>query len=597
MLQLGLVIIFLLIGIFIPKFLPKQESYDGTGQEKESTTPLWVRGVQALCVVIAFLVFVSTSIYWVGANQVAQFERIYWGEQLPTDRILAMPWQKGPQARIAGPGFHFESFIKVTHDIEMTEIIEVPEGSYGFVTTKDGKPFSRPSQYMANAWDDDKVDLMMNAMHFMGADEEKDNYKGPRGEMGPQLTVLRPGKYRINKYLYEVKLGEATDIPVGFVGVIKSNVGTIYEGAPILPYGVDASNLSIPIVPKNHRGVWADTLKPGRYYLNQIAYVVTQIDTRVQTWTYLGGYTRRWIDIALSDDGKIVQTERTEKFDMPENAADRATVLRVEGWEVFQDSRVQVQVAPENAPFVVASVGGIVEIENKIITPNYRSIIRNVVAQDVIETTKGKDGKETTVTRGRKVLDLLYMREILEKAVADKLIPQGRKTGLTVQWVRFGDPAVPPELLIAGKRKQLAKQLEMTYQQEKIAQVARVQKEKEAARADQQPTLMRSEIGIKVADNEAAARTKRGKGEENYLKAVARGQEAQANVLGKEKAAEIAIMKLMLDKAVENPEIVKYPRIVVHGSAGGFEGAAAILGDNNMTKALMGNQPAQKAAK
>lgn len=596
MIQLFLVLVFLAAGIIIPKLLPKKEGYDEAKSETTLSTPIWVRGIQGLCVVVAVLLFVSTSVFWVGADQVAQFERIYWGDQLPSGRILAMPWQKGPQARIAGPGFHFEAWIKVTHDIEYAEVVEVPEGNYGFVTTRDGKPF-RDVQYMADAWSEDNVDLMMNALHFMGITENREDYKGPRGQMGPQLTVLRPGKYRINRYLYTVKLGEATDIPVGFVGVIKSNVGSVYSGDAILPYGVDATDLSVPIVPKGSRGVWADTLKPGRYYLNQLAYVVTQIDTRVQTWTYLGGYTRRWIDLSIGDDGKITQKERSEPFNMPAGAADRAIVLRVEGWDVFQDSRVQVQVTPENAPFVVASVGGIDEIENKIITPNYRSIIRNVVAQRVDEEVTGKDGKVTIVSRPRRVLDLLYMRETLENAVAAKLVPQGRKTGLTVQWVRFGDPAVPPELLVPGKRKQLAQQLEKTYQQEKLAQVARVLKEKEAARADQQPVLMKSEIGITVATNEATARVKRGIGEEKYLKAIARGQEAQATVLGKGKAAEIAILKLMLDTAAANPDIVKYPNILVMGQGGGFEGAAAILGANNFSMSLPRGAAAPPAAK
>ena len=596
MFQLFLVLVFLTIGVIIPKFLSKTETYDEAKSESSFSTPIWVRGVQGLCGVIAILLFISTSIFWVGADQVAQFERIYLGDQLPSGRIIAMPWQKGPQARIAGPGFHFEAWIKVTHDIEYSDVIEVPEGNYGFVTTRDGKPF-RDVQYMADAWTEDKVDLMMNALHFMGITENRDDYAGPRGQMGPQLTVLRPGKYRINRYLYKVKLGEATDIPVGFVGVIKSNVGKVYEGDAILPYGVDATDLSVPIVPKGSRGVWADTLKPGRYYLNQVAYVVTQIDTRVQTWTYLGGYTRRWIDLEIGDDGKITQKERSEPFTMPAGAADRAIVLRVEGWDVFQDSRVQVQVTPENAPFVVASVGGIEEIEDKIITPNYRSIIRNVVAQRVEEEVIGKDGKVTIVSRPRRVLDLLYMRETLEKAVAAKLVPQGRKTGLTVQWVRFGDPSVPPELLVPGKRKQLAKQLEMTYKQEKIAQVARVQKEKEAARADQQPILMKSEIGITVAENKATARRKEGDGEKYYLTSIAKGQAAQANVLGKAKAAEIAILKLMLDTAAQNPDIVKYPNILVMGQSGGFEGAAAILGANNFSMSLPKKSAAPEAAK
>jgi hypothetical protein len=243
---------------------------------------------------------------------------------------------------------------------------------------------------------------------------------------------------------------------------------------------------------------------------------------------------------------------------------------------------------------VVASVGGLRQVEDKIITPNYRSILRNVVAQEVPYETvevqgEGKDAKEVKVTkyRPREVLDLLYHREELEKAVASKLIPTSAKAGVTVQWVRFGDPAVPPSLLLPGKRKQLADSLISTYQQEKQAQTERVETEKERARADQQATLMKSEIGINVADNNATARRKEGKGEEDYMKAVARGQSAQANVLGKDKAFELAYIKEVLAAAKERPEIIKMPATLVMGSDGsGLQGAAAILGANNVSMSM-----------
>ena len=63
---------------------------------------------------------------------------------------------------------------------------------------------------------------------------------------------------------------------------------------------------------------------------------------------------------------------------MPQSAADNAVLLRVEGWEVPQDLRVLAQVTPEDASFVVASVGDLQAVEDKIITPTVRSIVRNV---------------------------------------------------------------------------------------------------------------------------------------------------------------------------------------------------------------------------
>jgi hypothetical protein len=128
-----------------------------------------------------------------------------------------------------------------------------------------------------------------------------------KGVKGPQLTVLPPGNYRVNRYLFEIYGGKSTPVPAGHVAVIKSNVGEDYTGPKILPTGIKMTDLSVPIVPKGHRGVWKDVFNPGEYYLNEKAYDITIMDTRVQTWQYLGDYTRKWIDLIIGDDGKIHQ--------------------------------------------------------------------------------------------------------------------------------------------------------------------------------------------------------------------------------------------------------------------------------------------------
>ena len=585
MLLLFLIIIFVIIAAVGPRFFKDIPRTDYDKAKNLKWVRLAIRGVSIAIVVICFL---STSCLIIDSDKVGHLKRIYWGKSMPAGRIIANTNEKGPQARILAPGFHLIPLVRVTHDIEELDILTIEQGTYGFLVAKDGMPMIE-GQFIAPAWKN--TANMINAMKFMGY------MKGAeKGIKGPQLSVLPPGNYRVNRYLFEIFGGKSTPVPAGHVAVIKSNVGEDYTGTPILPTGIKMTDLSVPIVPKGHRGVWKDVFNPGEYYLNEKAYDITIVDTRVQTWKYLGGYTRKWIDLTIGDDGKMVQTPHEEEVITPEDAADQAVVLRIQGWDVFQDSRVQVQVTPENAPFVVASVGSLEEVENKIITPNYRSILRNVVSANVEDTKPvldkdgkpvlDKDGEPKTVTiiRPREVLDLLYHREELEKAVAAKLIPAGAQAGLTVQWVRFGDPAVPPSLLIPGKRKQLAEALMATYKQEKIAQVERVETEKERARADQQKRLMKSEIGITVADNEALAREKIGKGEEKYLKAVARGQLAQANVLGKDKAFELAYVKEVLNAAIANPDLVKMPNILV--ASEGLEGAAAILGASSLTMGL-----------
>jgi len=557
-------------------------------------TKAWVikGGAWAACAVLFFFCFFQTSFVIVGDMEVGHLKRIYWGSEMQAGRIIAMPWEKGPQARVLTAGFHFLPLIRVTHDLEMLPVVNVPEGKYGFLVAKDGK--SMPDgQYIADAWK--TSDEMINALNFMGYTPDKSDYKGPRGIKGPQLTVIKPGTYRINRYLFEPTGGTATDIPIGHVGVIKSNVGPKYTGDPILPAGVELTNLSVPIVPKGSRGVWDTVIEPDRYYLNTKAYDVTIIPTQVQTWKYLGGYVRRIIDLKLDNEGKIEQTVRSENvpFD-PVISADKAVLLRVENWDVFQDLRAQVQVTPQNAPFVVAAAGGLKQIEDKIFTPTLRSVLRNEVAREVEDTREVWDKKtqkmvKETYWRPRKVLDLLYKREATEKSVELKLIPEGAKVGLTVMEIRFGDPVVPPELLIPGKRKQLAESLIATYQQEKIAQDERIKTQQAWAEAEQQPRLVKSQIGITVAENNAKAREKEGVGEEKFMKALARGQEAQADVLGKAAALELAVIEKVLAAAQANPELVKYPNILVINGAdgmGSLEGAAAILGKNNLTFGL-----------
>jgi hypothetical protein len=601
MILLFIIAVFIIAAIIAPRFIPDSKKrvrvYDEDKQReviKEQVVSLRVFRVaaRAFCIIIALICFIQTSAVWVGDDEVGHLRRIYWGKQMPPGRIIALPDENGPQARVLTAGFHFLPFIRVIHDLEMLPVMEVTEGHYGFLVAKDGKPMPE-GQFIAPGWEN-KSD-MIDALKFMGWTGDRDKYKGPTGVKGPQLTVLAPGKYRVNRYLFSGSEDKSTPVPAGHVAVIKSNVGEDYKGPPILPTDVEASDLSVPIVPRGYRGVWADVKTPGEYYINKKAYDVTLVDTRVQTWKYIGGYTRRIINLVIGDDGKITQEAETIPFPVPEDAADMAIMLRVEGWDVPQDSRVQVQVTPENAPFVVASVGGLEEVENKIITPNYRSIMRNAIAKDVtieepildendnqVIDEDTKKVKTHMVTRRRKVLDLLYQREELENIVAKQLIPAGAKAGLTVQWVRFGDPGVPPELLIPGKRRQLAKQLEATYAQEKLAQVARVESERERARADQQPVLMESEIGIKVAENKATQREKAGIGEKKFYTELSKGQQAQRDVLGAELTFQLAALKEVLGAAERNPDIVKMPNTIVQGDNTGLSGAAALLGRNNL---------------
>jgi hypothetical protein len=138
-------------------------------------------------------------------------------------------------------------------------------------------------------------------------------------------------------------------------------------------------------------------------------------------------------------------------------------------------------------------------------------------------------------------------------------------------------------------REQLANQLQTTYKQEQDAQRERIKVERERATADQQATLVAAEIQKKAAEFTKEQLRLLGEGEKLKLLEIAKGQEAQALVLGKKAALQLAALEKILEAAKQNDKIVKVPTVQVIGSeAGTFEGAAAILGSSNIIRSLEG---------
>jgi regulator of protease activity HflC (stomatin/prohibitin superfamily) len=549
MFNLFLSVILVLVAVFVPRLIPAAKI-------------AWLKpAVRFGAIAFALFLILSTSFVIINADKVGHLNKIYLGKSMEPGQIIAFDGQKGPQATILAPGFKFKPFLNILYDVEELSILKVPEGQYGFIVANDGKPLRR-GQYLADAWPEEKFKDMLNAEYFL-----KHN-----GQKGPQLTVLPPGSYRLNRYLFKITFRKATDIAAGFVGVVKSNVQETPEPELADIPSELAGSLSVPLVKKGSAGIWDVPLSPGRYYLNHEAYNVTVVDTRVQTWNYKGGYERRYIDLLVTQDGKIEQKERSEAVAVPSNAADSAIFTRMEGWLVPQELRVQVQVEPKDAPFLVASVGNVEAAEDKVVTPSIRSVVRNICAAG-------------------KVLSLIdENRSVVEGKIESSVIPEGQKAGVTIKDVRLVDSMVPPELLVARLREQLAGQLQETFKREKEAQDQRIETEKARATADQQPELVAAEIRVKIAERDKQAAQLKGEGEKLQLTEIAQGQKQQVSVLGEQRVMELAVLDKVLKAAVENPDIVKIPNVLVSGSReSSFEGAAAILGASNLVRTVTGS--------
>jgi regulator of protease activity HflC (stomatin/prohibitin superfamily) len=328
------------------------------------------------------------------------------------------------------------------------------------------------------------------------------------------------------------------------------------------------------------------------------------MDTKIQTWTYRGGYARRYIDLEVDDKGDIKQNVREVPAQDDPTVADKAIEIMLEGWLGHLEMRVMGQVTPEDAPYVATAIGDIREVEDRIVTPNLRSVTRNVTGGEAVfevstevEDPTALDGKKIITTkRAPKALDVYENRETLEKAVLEDMKTECDTVRIRITDVRFGEPGMPPELLLARKREQLAQQLQKSYKEEQKAQTERVIREKTKAEAEAQTELARAEVAAKAAEKLKEKLKAEGEGEKEKLLAIAQGQKSQVEALGKEEVVRLRQYELFMEKAFEflekNPKLLETAisnaqkfvpeRVITVGDTSGrssFEGAASILGD------------------
>ena len=76
--------------------------------------------------------------------------------------------------------------------------------------------------------------------------------------------------------------------------------------------------------------------------------------------------------------GDIAQTEPSEIIKVPNTSVAEAISVKVEEWDLPLELRALVQVTPKNALLVVASVGGLKQAEERILTPAIRSVLRKM---------------------------------------------------------------------------------------------------------------------------------------------------------------------------------------------------------------------------
>jgi hypothetical protein len=445
------------------------------------------------------------------------------------------PQQVGILENMPGPGRHFYSPLEYESQLVEDEVI--PPGKIGVLISKIGKPLSEGT-FLVDA-------------------------KGYRGIL---RKVLTPGRYRINRYGYDVKVvgvdacaetntrirraeGDATLIPPGYVGVVTNKA-------------------SDPRT-REDRGIQQQVLQPGIYFLNpeekridlvSIGYSETSLTVEAKQLEgdgTSGQHGELAPDAPLRASGNsptlnaALKQEMTSAGAMTHALGKGIEFPSSDGFPIHLDYTAIWGILPEQAPDVVRRFGTLKDVEQKVILPQIESICRlhgsrrgavDLLVGETREQFQDETSAELERVLKSKNLSLLFgltrhiyvpkvVREPIQKAkIADELTKTREQEQLTAR--------AQAELTEARAKVVFEEKRTRAETEKKVAEVG-AEGEKKAKEIEAMTEKLRAEIDAKSATFEA--NTTRLLGE----------AKAQAVKLAKEAKAE---RSQLLVKAMGGPE-------------------------------------------
>jgi uncharacterized membrane protein YqiK len=522
------------------------------------------------------------------------------------ERFVYSGGQKGPQVDILTPGTYRILTQSLPIDggtqtkpglfyIRFFDATVINENQVGLVEALDGSPLN-PRDYVATPVDGH--DNFQDAHEFI-------NHGGQRG---PQKDILLPGTYYINPLLFKVILESAKEVKPGEVAVIVSNTGkdpsdevrremakkvrermereeneqaeqsaarldkidddrTIEQIKQDLMTGdpadrrLDEGAHEAYVVPEGYRGIQETVVGPGRYYVNVLAITPIVIPTTNQTveWTA----------------GEVVNT-----FNPFE-------VISKDGFTMQLEVRVVFRVKPEDAPFMVAKIGGIERLIQNVMHPLIDSIFRNQASESSAMAYLQNRHEEQERAEARVRAHLLkYHVDVVNVLICHIHLPE--------------------ELMKTQTEKILAEQRQNMYNAQREAEEKRIQLERTKANADKQRDLMAETVGVEIAGKRAEQRKAEADGEAHYILATGKAEaekvrlmgeaqgvayHEQVNALGAQGVALVETLKVIGEKGVRIT-----PDIMASGGTGDGAGGIGTLLLLNLFKDRL-NFPSENGSK
>ena len=483
------------------------------------------------------------------------------------EQFIASGGQKGSQVEILTPGVYRILTQSGSPDlpkpglfnVRLFDATVINENQIGLVDALDGAQLN-PRDYVAES--------------VAGHDNFQDGHEfiGKGGQRGPQKDILLPGTYYINPLLFKVIPENAKEIRPGEVAVVVSNVGKdpseevrrqmaekirqrmereeleqagevaafneLLKGDPA-DVRLDEGAHEAYVVPEGYRGIRETVVGPGRYYVNTLAITPIVIPTTNQTVEWTAG------EVA--------------------NTFNPFEVISKDGFTMQLEVRVVFRVKPEDAPFMVAKIGGIDRLVQNVMHPLIDSIFRNQASESSAMAYLQNRHEEQERAEARVRAHLLkYHVDVVNVLICHIHLPE--------------------ELMKTQTEKILAEQRQNMYNAQREAEEKRIQLEKTKSQADNQKDLMTATVGVEIASKRAEQRKAEGEGEAHYIQQTGRAEaekvrlmgeahgvayNEQVNALGAQGVALIETLKVIGEKGVRIT-----PDVLASGS--GAEGGGGI---------------------
>jgi regulator of protease activity HflC (stomatin/prohibitin superfamily) len=389
--------------------------------------------------------------------------------------------QKGPQIDFLRPGTY--NINTEIFKVEVREAIKIAENEIGVIEAKDGQPMDSHDVVVETPTDHNNF---QNGQAFLD--------KG--GKRGPQESILTPGTYYINPYLFSVTKRKQIIINQGEVGVLISNIGkdpSEFTGEDKLP-GEDASDAkgrTRHVMPTGFRGIQREVLGPGAYNINPLAYTVIVIPTVTRSV--------EWSAEAKPAAGSA--------------SFDPFQVVSHDGFPMQVEVRCQYRILPENAPYVVQKIGSVAQLESNVIHPQIDGIFRAQVARSPAISYQQNRAEE---------------QKMAEEAVRADLV----KYRVDVVSVMVTNIHLPEQLMQTTQQKNLAEQQKSMFDSKREAEMRRIEFEKTKTEADMQVKVISAEASIKVAQYEAKQVEERARGDAARVRMIGEADAAKTQMVG-----------------------------------------------------------------